>query len=614
MSKTTKSIILLIIILVVAMLNAVVVVDWLNKSLFEDYILDTEKAHHSFYNGVSLIFLLTMLIYSVVGTFVVSIIVTDILFGLLVIANHIKAIERNEFITFSELQTITSPRELLSFVEVSVTSATLIFIVTIIGILLLQWVAVKVAKKTNLLLHKKLRVVLLVISLTLLTVIYFKPNVYNEYVLQYKVSDMHNHDPLKRAQRDGFVPSFLHTVKPEYMDEPSQYAQSDINDIFDKYTSLSEEINEERNRTLDDDQTILYLSESLIDPELVPDLMQNETPTPFITDIRNNNIGGTMYSQYIGGGTANIEWSLLTSFSLEVFYDPMSVTPYSDFYGDSNNHHTILSMFDSEKIALHPYTAHLYKRKSTYNAIGFDDFLYLDHGIQYTDRLGTHYRVSDESLNKDIFRFLGEEDIGLIQVLTMQNHAPFSREIPDMTYEPKFNTDIFSGKKEKELFNYLQGLKASDEAAEELITPIEESDEDVNILFYGDHFPNIFRGKEEHYTENELHETPWFLYMNHGRSENGVQMEGLSPIFFTTVLLREGNYEVTPFQALMDDLLSKDIKRIGDDFVVTKDGKVDDDDLSADRLELVEDYRLIVYDSLFGKGMLDDDFFLIAKE
>src|SRR5699024_9186769 len=106
------------------------------------------------------------------GTFLVSIIVTDILFGLLVIANHIKAIERNEFITFSELQTITSPKELLSFVEVSVTSATFILIATIIGILLLQWGAVKIAKKTDFLLHKRLRIVLLVLSLTLLTIIY----------------------------------------------------------------------------------------------------------------------------------------------------------------------------------------------------------------------------------------------------------------------------------------------------------------------------------------------------------------------------------------------------------------------------------------------------------
>src|SRR5699024_479977 len=160
---------------------------------------------------------------------------------------------------------------------------------------LLQWGAVKIAKKTDFLLHKRLRIVLLVLSLTLLTIIYLKPNIYNEYILQYKISDMHNHDPLKRAHRDGFIPSFLHTVKPKYMYEPNQYQQPDINKIFYKYTSLADDINEERNHTLYDDHTILYLSESLIDPELVSGLMENETPTPFITEIRNNNIGGTMY-------------------------------------------------------------------------------------------------------------------------------------------------------------------------------------------------------------------------------------------------------------------------------------------------------------------------------
>ena len=95
---------------------------------------------------------------------------------------------------------------------------------------------------------------------------------------------------------------------------------------------------------MNDSQTILYLSESLIDPQRLPNLLLNETPIPFITDTTERNVGGTMYSQYIGGGTANIEWSILTSFSLEVFRDPMAITPYSDFYLQSKNHNTVLSL------------------------------------------------------------------------------------------------------------------------------------------------------------------------------------------------------------------------------------------------------------------------------
>src|SRR5699024_2016314 len=94
--------------------------------------------------------------------------------------------------------------------------------------------------------------------------------------------------------------------------------------------------------------------------------------------------------------------------------------------------------------------------------------------------------------------------VGLIHVLTMQNHSPYGGEIPDMLYQPKITPDILSKEKEKELYNYLQGLKASDEAMEDMIKEIEKVDTEINILFYGDHFPSIFRGTEDQFTYKEL--------------------------------------------------------------------------------------------------------------
>jgi len=595
----------------IMVLNSIAVVTWLNKSLFPDFILDTEGIYTSFYSGVSLIFLFTILVFSIVGTLFTSILIIDLIFGALVVANNIKVIERNDFITFSELQTIFSPRELLSFVEIPVVSALLVVILIIIGLVVFHWLTSKVVKRANLILNHKLRISLLIVSFSILVFIYMKPNLYNEYVVGYDVPDYHNFNPLKRAQRAGFLPSFIHTIKPTYMEEPIQYEQSTTDRIFDKYSQLANDINENRTKPLSDSQTILYLSESLIDPDKLPNLLLNETPIPFITEITKNNIGGTMYSQYIGGGTANIEWSLLTSFSLEVFLNPMSITPYSDFYSDAKNHHTVLSMYGTDKIALHPYTAELYKRETIYNKMGFDDFLYLNNGIKHTEKLGTHERISDKSLNKDIFRYLGREDIGLMHVLTMQNHSPYSGEIPDMAYEPEINLEVFPEEDAEGLYNYLQGLKASDDALRDLIDEMEKHDTEINLLVYGDHFPNLFTGLEEEFTTQQLHETPWFIFMNHGRSSNhDPQIEGLSPIFLTTVLLKEGDYYVSPFQALMDNLLTKGVKRIGNDFIVTKDGKIMDDNLSEDLLKLVTDYRIVIYDSLFGSNWLPDNFYI----
>ena len=616
MSKTKKTLLLISYALLLAFIigiNSITVVEWLNRGLFVDFSIDFEQVNASFFNGASIIFLITILMYSIVGTFIVSILITNLFLGAFVIANSIKVKERNEYITFSELQAITSPKELLSFIDVSLGYAIFIFLLLFMFLVGLQGIIIKLSRKMNYRFNKKVRIGLFIVTLFPLIFIFSQPNLYNKHVLKYEESNSHNFNPVKRARHDGFLPSFMHTVKPEYMNKPEQYSKAKVNDISEKYTQLGRNINENRSGSLNDSQTILYLSESLIDPKRLPNLLLNDTPLPFISDTTEKNSGGTMYSQYIGGGTANIEWSILTSFSLEVFREPVAITPYSDFYLQSKNHNTVLSLYDKEKVAIHPYTAHLYKRRSVYDAIGFNEFLYLNNGIEHTDKLGTHQRVSDESMNKDILRVVNNDDVGLIHALTMQNHSPYTGVIPEMTYKPEINSEVFLEKDQEGLVNYLQGLKATDDAVKDLITELEESDNDVNVLLYGDHFPSLFRGLEDQFTEEEIHETPWFIYMNHGRSEKGTQLDGLSPAFLITVLLREGNYYVTPFQGLMDELLTQGVKRIGIDFIVTKDGKFDDSKLSDELLVMINDYRMIQFDALFGSDWLSDSFFNVSE-
>ena len=591
-------------------INSIVVVEWLNKSMFVDYTIDpAHEVNDSFYNGVSLIVAITVFIYSILGTSIVSILIVDLLMLGLIIANNVKVVERNEFITFSELQTITSPKELLSFVNVSVGYAFFIVIAIILILAILQFLIRKVYKKISFLIDRRIRIVLFVVSLTIVVAIFVKPNYYNEQVLKYEETHNHNFNPLKRARKDGYLPSLMHTVKPTYMDKPDGYKKDKVLEISNKYNEISRKINEKRDKSLSDSQTILYLSESLMDPKQIPNLLLNDSPIPFISETTKNNSGGTMYSQYIGGGTANIEWSVLTSFSLEVFREPLVVTPYSDFYVQSRNNNTVLDFYTNNKVAIHPYSAHLYKRRTIYEKMGFDEFLYLDHGIKHTEKLGSHSRVSDEALNKDVLEVANKADVGLIHVLSMQNHSPYNEEIPDMDYKPKINLDVYPENKEKELFNYLQGIHATDIAIEELVDALNRSDREVNLLFYGDHFPSVFRGTENQFKGEMIHETPWFIFMNKGRSEKGIQLDGLSPVFFIPVLLQEGNYYVSPFQGLMDKLLTQGVKRIGKDYVVTKEGKVSDNELPNDLLAMIHDYRIIEYDALFGHNWLTEDFY-----
>ncbi|MDY0394127.1 sulfatase-like hydrolase/transferase [Virgibacillus halophilus] len=617
MSKTKRSLLLIayfLILFFVIKINATAIVEWLNKSMFPDYTIDsTQDFHDSFSNGISLIFISTIFLYSILGTAIVSILIIDILMIGLIFANQIKVVERNEFITFSEIKTVASPKELLSFVDVSPAFA-LVIVCTVILILAgLQFLIIKLSKKLHFYINKWIRVTLLLLSLTFLIMIFIKPNYYNAHLLKFEETHSHNFNPLKRARMDGFLPTFMHTVKPIYMDRPAGYNKVKIKEISQKHSKLSQRINKERDKSLNDSETLLYLSESFMDPKQLPGLLLNESPIPFITQTVKNNIGGSMYSQYIGGGTANLEWSVLTSFSLEVFNEPLVVTPYSDFYADSKNKHTILDFYDKEKVAVHPYTAHLYNRKTVYEKIGFDNFRYLNHGIKHTDKLGNHKRVSDEALNKDILDVMDKNNVGLIHILSMQNHSPYNKKIPEMGYKPEINTNIYPKKKAEGLFNYLQGIHATDNAIKDLVNELGKSNKDVNLLFYGDHYPSVFRGTENQFKGDELHHTPWFIFMNNGRSQEGMQLEDLSPAFFVPLLLKEGNYYVSPYQGLMNTLLTKGVKRIGKDYVVTNEGKLSDNQVPKDLLAMVNDYRIIQYDALFGHNWLADDFYTKVK-
>lgn len=589
-------------------INSIFIVEWLNRSLFIDYAINPEVASGYYFGEILLVFLIALFLYAVIGTFVVSLLTTNLIFAGLIIANHIKVLEKNEFITFTELKAIVSPKELLSFINVEFGLVLLGVIGVIALLVILQYLTIKVSKKLNVRFNKRARLIFAIIPLIILSFIFFKPNLYNEYVLKFEKPDAHEWNPVKRAQSTGYIPTLLHTIKPNYQDKPVNYSKKHANSIKKKYQAAATDINQDRTKSLADSQTIIYLSETLMDPEELPGLLKNETPIPTIKQYIRENIGGTMYSPFIGGGTANIEWSVLTSFSLEVFNEPITTTPYSDFYVDAKNHQTILNYFNQQKKAIHPYTPHLYKREKIYEKIKFDEFIYLENGIQHTDKIGESEFVSDKALNKDILRESKKADTDLLHVLTMQNHVPFKGDYQTEKYVPQIS-EKYPDDKKGDLYNYLQGLKETDEAVGELIGELNKSEREINYLFFGDHFPNLFTGLEDQFTKEKLHETPWFIYMNGGRSSKEIRYDNLSPMFFIPLLLKEGDYYVSSYHALLDELLDADIKRVGNDFVYTSEGEIAIKDLSKDIQGKVNDYQFIMYDALFGENWLKNEFY-----
>lgn len=69
------------------------------------------------------------------------------------------------------------------------------------------------------------------------------------------------------------------------------------------------------------------------------------------------------------------------------------------------------------------------------------------------------------------------------------------------------------------------------------------------------------------------------------------------------------NYKVTPFHGLLTELYDKGVKRIGKNYIITDEGKVEISKLDDEVKLLVQDYQLVVYDALFGSNYLTEIFF-----
>src|SRR5699024_9140778 len=150
------------------------------------------------------------------------------------------------------------------------------------------------------------RLSLCIISIALIIVIFIKPNQYNNKILHFETENTHNFNPVKQAQQDGYIPAFMDTVKPHYMQKPTGYKKKNMKKLYEKYTHTAQELNEYTTESADESHTSLYLRKSLTNPKRVPHLLENESPLPGTEKIIKKNVGRNMNSHSMGGTTANL--------------------------------------------------------------------------------------------------------------------------------------------------------------------------------------------------------------------------------------------------------------------------------------------------------------------
>lgn len=434
---------------------------------------------------------------------------------------------------------------------------------------------------------------------------YNKPNNLYRKLVEEQTGEVYAHqNQLVLYQESGFVKSFLDGFKSQAMAIPEQYSQKTIEDITEKYTG--------RTYPSIDDPTdlpniIFIMDESFSDPSLLNGIELNNSPLDPYYHIAQQSISGQMLSPGYGGGTANIEFEALTSFSMERL-NPQVATAYTQIVSKLPKVPSIVSLLSHngyETTAIHPYNTSMYKRKSVYPKLGFDTFIY-DKTMTYQEVIENNPYISDQASFDEVYAQLTHQPSKpqFVHLVTMQNHVPFTNKYTQTHYFAQNQPD------NAEINYYLEDIAYTSKAFDTFIQKIDTLPRRTLVVFWGDHLPGIYSSTILNQNENWLiHQTPFLIYDNQKQLAPISIADVTSPIYFAPLLFESAQLNYPPFYQLLLDLY-QEVPAFENDMYFYQNKWHNQLRLTS---SVLDDYSLIQYDILQGKQYsLDSSFFTIS--
>ncbi|GAB2693177.1 LTA synthase family protein [Paenibacillus thermoaerophilus] len=231
---------------------------------------------------------------------------------------------------------------------------------------------------------------------------------------------------------------------------------------------------------------VILLSEAFWDPTLLPGVRYNRDPIPFFRQLRESFTGGWMLTPQHGGGTANVEYEVLTGNPVRGYSE------YEMMYGKHIDHpiDSIAWMASREgyrTTAISPFFHHHENSSRVYAYLGFSQFISME--FFPPDYSGPY--LADRSVVRKIIEETQESPgPDLIFANTMENHYHF---YPGKFEQPNpFRVEAKLPAASVGILETLaQGLSGADAALQELVGYFSQSGEPTLLLFFGDHQPAL---------------------------------------------------------------------------------------------------------------------------
>lgn len=339
---------------------------------------------------------------------------------------------------------------------------------------------------------------------------------------------------------------------------------------------------------------IVVLSEAFWDPTVIPNLTFSKDPIPGFHKLSEKFSSGWLLSPQYGGGTANVEYEVLTGNSMR--FMPPGSTPYNQYMTRQvDSLASIAARQGYNTVSINPFHNWFFNSKTVYKNMGFSKFISMEF---FDQKFEGPYLADDEAANLIIKESRATAGPDMIFTNTMENHFHFW---PGKFKENTIKISGVEGQAKGFLETLSQGINGADRMLLKLVDHFSQTNEPTILVFFGDHLPSLgddykgfidakyISGTDDPDFLAKMYRTPllvWNNYLPEGREDLY-----MSPSFLGPYILEKAQLKGTYYTDFLKELYKKIPVIPPQDYYAKMNIKAED----------LKDYEKLQYDIMFGE-------------
>ncbi len=432
----------------------------------------------------------------------------------------------------------------------------------------------------------------------------------SQYPIEKEITG-HYWNMAENRQLNGNYLSFFILWRENHFEKPDGYSEETLKAIAENAAETYEKGSESGEKP----NIIMIMNESWSDLGVLGELETSEDYMPFLHGLTENTMKGNLYVSIWGGLTANSEFEALTGNSMSLLSP--TVIPYQNqIKHDMPSLARVLAAQGYETMSMHPSGSSVWNRKAVYGYFGFENFVFQDDWQVPNEYIQSF--ISDQcNFNEIIWRYENRNPDApfFLFDVTIQNHGSYYGQVPlDIEVNSIGGVPVEEAGYTYDLQTYLNLVKTTDNAFENLISYFEQVDEPVIVCMFGDHQPilnddfydAIFSQSELTEREQNIKKyiTPYVIWANY--DVNWEEYGDMSVNYLPAVLVESSNLQMPAFYKYLSELHEEYP-------VLTAQGCLDQNGNMVDISDILDtepivQYRILQYNQLYEKEYMNEIF------